>query len=282
MPLTQDDIRRHYETAWKPADDGHDVQAKMRYGNPAANDVMLPIFEQMLRDLAVRVDGGRVLDVGCGAGRWTRCLLEKFAPRELLGADYTQASVDLLNTWAKIEPHPQTQVRFEIHDITSPDVTIPGEFDLIVIGNVLFHIPEPDKFTHAMANLARLAGPTGRIVTTEYLPRTTMRTEWMLVRSRYEFEAACKTAGLRIVDIRPCAFFTNDPMGLDGPNEACRNHFHIVRSGFQQLAKISNGTLANDIARFMTAVDRCLLAYCNERLAPVDFPSQKFVVLARA
>jgi len=148
---------------------------------------------------------------------------------------------------------------------------------------VLLHVPEPEKFMAALCNAASLVAADGRIVTTEYLPRMTMRTNWMLVRSRYEFEAAAAAAGLRIVDVRPTTFFSNDSMGLDGPDQCVRGHFHKVRNSIQAI----QGLAMNEASRaffttFLTDLENCLLAYCSERIAAVDFPSQKLVTLARA
>ena len=155
-------------------------------------------------------------------------------------------------------------------------------FDLVNIANVLFHIPEPDKFLNALRNAAKLVKPEGRMVTTEYLPRTTARTNWMLVRSRYEFEAAIRSVGLRMVDVCPSVFFANDPIGVDGPDQSVRGHFHQVRAGMQAIQNLSmNEASRTFFANFLADIERCLLAYCGERVAPVDFPSQKLVVLAR-
>jgi hypothetical protein len=56
----------------------------------------------------------------------------------------------------------------------------------------------------------------GCIVTTESMPRGRMRTEWMLVRRRYEFESIADAAGLRIAEIRPCSFLACAAMGIGG------------------------------------------------------------------
>jgi 2-polyprenyl-3-methyl-5-hydroxy-6-metoxy-1,4-benzoquinol methylase len=282
MPLTQDDIRAHYEKAWRPKASQTVGQAP-EYGDAAANQVMLAIFARALRDLNIAVDGGRVLDVGVGAGRWSRCILEQFKPASLLGVDYTQASVDLLTQWATTQDFGGCAVSFEVRDITEqPTALPPAAFDLIVIANVLFHVPEADKFTRAMQNLAAAVKPDGRIILTDYLPRMTMRTQWMLVRSRYDFEAACRAAGLGILDVRPLAFFTNDPMGIDGPDTGPRHGFQVIRNRFKQLAKLSDDpTFQAQVTAFAVELDRCLLDYCSERIAPVDFPSQKLIVLGR-
>ena len=64
--------------------------------NPVEDAVLYPIYEQLLRDLNVPVDGGRVLDVGAGSGRWVRFFTRRFTPARLVGVDFTRASVDLL------------------------------------------------------------------------------------------------------------------------------------------------------------------------------------------
>lgn len=284
MPLTQDDIRRHYESAWAVADDDRDLEIKLDYGDPVANLVQLPVYESMARDLRLAIDGGCVLDVGSGAGRWVRFFLERFSPERVVAVDYTKSSVDLVQRWSR--DHPEAPVEARVVDFTDhalPVAELGGPFDVVNVANVLFHIPENDKFAAALANIARVVADDGRIVTTEYMPRATMRTEWMRVRSRYEFEAACDAAGLRIVHIRPCAFFSNDPMGLDGPDSFSRQHFHNVRAGIRQLMDLSQQPDSRSaMARFLAEIERATLAFCAECCSPVDLPSQKFVVLARS
>jgi len=133
---------------------------------------------------------------------------------------------------------------------------------------------------HAMANLAKHVAPGGAIVTTEYTPRTSMRTEWMQVRSRYEMEAAATAAGLRIAAVRPFSFFANDPMGLDGPDEGTRQHFQAVRARIRHLfaSPLNDDTRAFFID-LLTEIERATVAFATERIAPEDLPSQKLVVL---
>lgn len=95
-----------------------------------------------------------MLDVGTGSGRWIRYFLDRFAPLRLIGIDYTEASIDLLRKWSPDAP--STVVEFKVADITQPDLNLGEQFDLVNIANVLFHIPEPELFAHAIANLSRL------------------------------------------------------------------------------------------------------------------------------
>jgi SAM-dependent methyltransferase len=283
MPMTQDCIRKHYEDAWKAKSDSASCVDEIAYSSPVEDAVLYPIYSQLLSDLKVKVDGGKLLDIGSGSGRWVRFFLDRWAPALFTGVDYAKASVDLLGKWFPQEQHPNTRLDFRHASIADASLDLGHRYDLINIANVLFHIPEPELFANALRNLAKHVADDGRIVTTEYLPRITMRTEWMLVRSRYEFEAAVKAAGLRIVSVRAFGIFANDPMGIDGPDAHTRGLFMRVR---QQAQALINGVAdANGnrfIVNFLTEVENAVLTYCRERVAEIDLPSQKLVVLARA
>ena len=134
-----------------------------------------------------------------------------------------------------------------------------------------------------MRNLSNHLASGGRIVTSEYMPRGSMRTNWMLVRSRYEMESAAAAVGLRIAAIRASCVYGNDPMGIDGPDAGLRQQFNAVRSGMNQiLAMQMNDQLRQFFTRFLTDVELSVLNFCKERMAEVDMPSQKLVVLMAA
>ena len=101
---------------------------------------------------------------------------EHYRPATLVGIDYTAAAVALLERWHGDGNSTTTPV-FRQADITDPNLDLGDAYDVI---NVLFHIPEPELFAGALANLARHVTPDGAIITTEYLPRASMRTQWML------------------------------------------------------------------------------------------------------
>ena len=275
-PLMQEDIRSHYEKAWKTTDD-EGSEASLVYSHPVEDAVLYPIYQQLLSDLKVTVNGGHLLDVGSGSGRWVRYFFERFAPASFTGIDFTKASIDLLNKRYTSGPIPTA---FRVVDLTEPELDLGRQFDLINVMNVLFHIPEQDRFMHAMRNLASHLAPGGRVVTTEYLPRTTMRTNWMLVRSRYDFEAAAAQVGLRIIDVKASCFFSNDPMGLEGYDTGLRSHFYAVRAGVQQILELSvNDQAKSFFVKFLSDVENSVLSFCKDRLADQELPSQKLVVL---
>jgi 2-polyprenyl-3-methyl-5-hydroxy-6-metoxy-1,4-benzoquinol methylase len=275
----QEDIRRHYEDAWKNADNAAADDAGLNYSNPVEDAVLYPIYQQLLNDLKVTVNGGNILDVGCGSGRWVRYFLQRFAPDSLTGIDFTRASVDLLN---KRYSTGTVATSFRVTDLTQPELDLGRKFDLINVMNVLFHIPEPDRFMHAMRNLAAHLAPGGRIVTTEYLPRQTMRTNWMLVRSRYDFEAAVAAVGLRTIAVRATGFFSNDPMGIEGHDAGVRNQFYAVKAGMNQILSLSSDANAKSFfVKFLSDVENSCLNFCRERMSEQELPSQKLVVLGR-
>jgi SAM-dependent methyltransferase len=279
MPLMQEDIRQHYEEAWKKIDDSARDDAGLVYSNPVEDVILYPLYQQLLNDLKIAVNGGKVLDVGSGSGRWIRFFLERFSPSLLLGVDFTAASIELLKR--RYSNHSRTNTAFRTADLTDPSLNLGEKFDLINVMNVLFHIPEPDRFAAAMKNLTNHLAPGGRIVTTEYMPRTTMRTNWMMVRSRYEMESAAAAVGLRIVEVRASCIYSNDPMGLDGPDTGVRQHFNAVRSGMNSiLAMQMNDQMRQFFVKFLSDVELSVLNFCKERIAEVDMPSQKLVVLA--
>lgn len=305
--LTQADIRAHYETAWRQQAGAADRGGDLEYSSPVEDAILYPTYRDLLQMLGRSPDGRAVLDVGSGSGRWVRFFLQHYRPARLLGVDYASSSVALLEAWwatqtlrqavAQINPAstdaasgmaragvpggaPATTVGFRQANITAPGLNLGERFDLINVANVLFHIPEPELFIQALLNLRAHLAPGGAVVTTEYLPRTTMRTPWMLVRSRYDFEAAVRSAGFAIAAMRAFSFFSNDPMGLDGPDDAGRKHFQGVRARMQHTLNTAKEPAARAFFVEMFAeIERATLAFARERLAEQDLPSQKLVVL---
>jgi 2-polyprenyl-3-methyl-5-hydroxy-6-metoxy-1,4-benzoquinol methylase len=279
--MMQEDIRSHYEEAWKKLDENASNEAGLTYSNPVEDAVMYPVYQRLISDLKIAADGGRILDVGAGSGRWIRFFLSNYSPALLMGVDFTAASIELLKR--RYANHSKVRTAFATADLTDPSLELGEKFDLINVMNVLFHIPEADRFATAMRNLAKHLSPTGRIVTTEYMPRTTMRTNWMLVRSRYEMEAAAASVGLKIVETRASCFFSNDPMGLDGPDHGVRHRFNLVRNGMNQILSLQmNEDLRQFFVTFLSEVELATMNFCAERIAEVDMPSQKLVVFGAA
>lgn len=280
MPMTQADIHSHYETEWKQKSERARGESDLSYSQDFDDEAIYPRLVQLIADLGIRVDGGRVLDVGSGSGRWLRYFLDRYKPRRLVGIDYTVASIDLLRKWSP--QNSDTELKFSVADITDPALDLGEQFDLVNISSVLFHIPEQQLFDRALSNLAKLVAEDGYIITNEYLPHMTLRTEWMLVRSRYEFENAVHVAGLRIVDIRPCIFFEKAAMGIDGPDDGVRGKLQAVRVKMDGVMKSNlDESSRSFFEKFFAEIDEAMLAFCSQYIAPINLPGAKLVVLKR-
>jgi SAM-dependent methyltransferase len=98
--------------------------------------------------------GERVLDLGCGAGRFLRALSE--AGAEAVGVELAQPAVDRARANA-----PGADVR-----LLEPDGSLPlghGEIDLVWCSEVLEHVADTE---HVLLEVRRVLRPGGRLLVT--------------------------------------------------------------------------------------------------------------------
>jgi hypothetical protein len=70
-------------------------------------------------------------------------------------------------------------------------------------------------------------------------------------------------------------------MGLDGPNTGPRGNFLQVRSMINTLSGgIHDPQGVQFVTNFLAEIEKSILAFCKERIAEIDMPSQKLVFLA--
>ena len=104
-----------------------------------------------LRDWLVRqlpAHGHRALDAGCGAGRHTRVLAERFD--EVVGVDISEPLIDI----ASHRSGPN--VRYLVADLMS--FTDPDGFDLVFSSTTLHHVPDLDAALMHLRDLVRPGG----------------------------------------------------------------------------------------------------------------------------
>jgi SAM-dependent methyltransferase len=280
MAMTQDDIKRYYENEW-PKLFGKTASAVLEHPyfrqiGPLTTD---PIHEAFLRDNQVKVDAGRVLDVGCGWGRWTYFYSTKFRPAAYVGVDFVPASVETLRKqFPPVEGQPIT-FTFHQADITEPGKDIGERFDLVNIANVLFHIPEDDKYDRAMEFLARHVNDGGAVLTTEYLPEVTFRTNMMKVRSRAEFEQRAKRVGLKTVSVKADSFFASHPFAVLDQEK----HGSIFRAinGMQEILEKADAPSRQALRPFFAHLEKCVVEYFGSKVDATQFPGQKLVLLRK-
>ena len=111
--------------------------------------------------------GKRVLDAGCGRGRWTRSFLELGA--EVTAIDFSEGA--LARTAEICEHNPRLRTRrVDLLDVPS-DI---GDYDLVFSFGVLHHTGDTWR---ALENVARLVSPSGALVLYLYGAQSWSRAE---------------------------------------------------------------------------------------------------------
>jgi SAM-dependent methyltransferase len=129
-----------------------------------------------LRDQLGADFAGRVLDFGCGIGLLCEAILRALPGVHLTGFDVSADSL------ASVPASVRTQAQ-----LTSDEATIGDSYDLIVISNVLHHVPLTERDGLLAALVARLA-PAGRLVVFEHNPLNPM-TRWVVAHCPFDDDA---------------------------------------------------------------------------------------------
>ena len=102
--------------------------------------------------------GARWLDVGCGTGVLSATILDRAAPREVIGVDSSPGFVAFARQHVV-----DSRAHFETGDAQSLPYAA-GAFDAVVSGLVLNFIPQPGQAMAEMARVARAGGAVGAYV----------------------------------------------------------------------------------------------------------------------
>ena len=115
--------------------------------------------------------GMKVLDVGCGVGRW--CV--EFARRgaEVTGVDISGEMIRLASDNMRKEGLDGRLMVMSVDEMDFPD----NSFDLVHCAGVLMHVTDPDKFRKSCLNIIRVVRPGGQILLQELAPRKRWKTE---------------------------------------------------------------------------------------------------------
>ena len=139
----------------------------------------------------------RVVDVGCGNGRFAWLLEEWDIPTSYQGVDADEQLLTMASAHARTLT--QVQTTFHQADFTAPtwrgDATLPpGNFDLVVCFAALHHVPSNALRQQLIRDLAQLAG-SGIVILSHWQFLSSMR----FVRK----EIAWQTIGLTAEDVEP-------------------------------------------------------------------------------
>ena len=149
------------------AAEGDGLAAVCSYGMPAFYNRTIHLCQSLaltpwLKEVKT---GSRVLDVGCGVGRWSRMLAARGA--QVTGIDLSPTMIAQAKKRARREDV-SSRCRFLVQDLAALDAG--DEFDLVLGVTVLQHILDPASLRVAVQRMADHLAPGGRMVLLEAAP----------------------------------------------------------------------------------------------------------------
>ncbi|BBH69497.1 hypothetical protein ACTI_61820 [Actinoplanes sp. OR16] len=117
---------------------------------------LTPYREMVLRMIdAVPEEPGRVLDAGCGTGNLTRAVRER-RPGEVVAADLSPVMLERSRRKNPGVTHVRADLDGDLRELS-------GAFDVILCGNVLYAVADPER---TVALLKSRLAPGGRLIVT--------------------------------------------------------------------------------------------------------------------
>jgi SAM-dependent methyltransferase len=144
-------------------------------------------------------EGARVLEIGCGVGRWTRRLAA--AGHNVIGFDLSRTMIDDARRRAERDGVSE-RCRFFVADCAS--FSLDRRFDRIFGVTVLQHILDGPRLAAALINIARHLAPGGQVVLLEAAPSIpTARCDSAIFVARTEkiYRDAFEAVGLRCLSV---------------------------------------------------------------------------------
>ncbi|MEZ4453676.1 MAG: class I SAM-dependent methyltransferase [Nannocystaceae bacterium] len=127
----------------------------MSHGNRQKHESKNPIQRALIRRfsaamvaMVARVKPRTIIDVGCGEGYMLRALVDAGVDAELWGLDLSETAI--ADAKARLGDRAHLEVR-DAHELAA----IGQRFDLVMMLEVLEHIPEPSKILPLLGQLSR-------------------------------------------------------------------------------------------------------------------------------
>lgn len=154
------------ERARQFAAHGTGLAAVCSYGMPEFYNRVIDLGQRLALAPWLHLEpGAKVLDVGCGIGRWSRILAARGA--QVTGIDLSPTMIGQARTRAA-QDGVADRCRFLVQDTAALDV---GEkFDLVLGVTVLQHILDAGSLHSALQRMAAHLSPGGRMVLLEAAP----------------------------------------------------------------------------------------------------------------
>ncbi len=209
-PLPADHRARSYweRRAWRFAARGEGLAAVCAYGMPEFYNRMIQWTQRraLLPWLTVH-PGMRVLDVGCGVGRWGRRLAAQGA--QVTGVDLSATMI----AQARRRAHRSGlsgSCRFMVQDVA--ELAAGGTYELVLGVTVLQHILDPSRLRRSLERMTAHLAPGGRMLLLEAAPlrpnaRCDSQTFTARERGRYlQLFADCGLALRALAGVDPAPF----------------------------------------------------------------------------
>ena len=185
------------ERARRFALEGDGLAAVCSYGMPGFYNRLIQFCQRRALEPWIRVvPGMRVLDIGCGIGRWSRLLAARGA--SVTGIDLSPTMIAEAERRAKAAGL-ANRCRFVVQD--SANLEVDGSFDLILCVTVLQHVPDVGALRSALRRMEQHLTPQGRLVILEAAPTRVSRrcdTSVFTARHRAFYVRLFHECGLRV------------------------------------------------------------------------------------
>lgn len=179
------------------AAEGHGLAAVCSYGMPEFYNRAIQLEQRLALRPWLHVDPGcRVLDVGCGVGRWSRLLAARGA--QVTGIDLSPTMIEEAERRAA-QAGVADRCTFHVQDVS--DLRVRGQFDLVLAVTVLQHILDPAGLRAAVLAMTQRLAPGGRIVLLEAAPDNAVSrcdTSVFRARRRAVYLDLFRACGLRV------------------------------------------------------------------------------------
>ena len=146
---------------------------KALMNNPVRAWIQRHYEAPLLERLGGRLDGLRVLEVGCGRGVGTEIILERFGARGVCAFDLDEGMVELARR--RLEGYAPERLQLRVGDAAAIEAA-DSSFDAVVDFGILHHVPD---WRQAVAEIRRVLRPGGRFffmeVTSQALNRRSYR-----------------------------------------------------------------------------------------------------------
>ena len=147
---------------------------KALMNNPVRALVQRRYEAVLMERLGGRVEGQRILEIGCGRGVGTEIIFERFGAREVHAFDLDPDMIERARR--RLTEYPSDRLRLFVGDaaaINAPDASYDAVFDF----GIVHHVPD---WQQAISEISRVLKPGGRFffeeVTSQALDRWLYRT----------------------------------------------------------------------------------------------------------